>query len=260
MSDIQEVLPEQVAEPTPEAASRSEQIDAAWEKANAAEPEVTAEALDEKPATERKLAAPSIREFIRAQRPEPEPEVSGLEAEVRELRAALDSIAQRGRGEVPEPSKEELLLQKFEELQAQQEAELAAKREAEAAESFNREVEALRAAAIENINAVAETEYPGLAALEQQETVVNALFQRLEEGLDTSEDEVASEVESGLREVYAKLHAVYGNAAPVSKDPAPARATPQTLTTDLTGADVEPDLSKMTRREKIDYLWQKSKS
>lgn len=260
MSDIQTQLPEQVAEPAPETVSRSEQIDAAWEAANPpATPEVTAEALDEKPAVERTSAAPSIREFIRAQKPAEEPApVSGLEAEVRELRAALDSIANRG-AETAGPTKEELLLQKFEELQAQQEQELRARREAEAAESFTREVEGLRAAAIENIN-VRKDDFPGLMALEQQETVVNALFQRLEEGVDTSEDEVASEVESGLREVYAKLHAVYGQ-APVSKDPAPPTSErQQTLTADLSGADVEPDMSKMTRKEKIDYLWSKSKS
>ena len=260
MSDIQTQLPEQNAEPAPEAVSRSEQVDAAWEKANTpAEPEVTAEALDEKPATERKLAAPSIREFIRAQKPEPEPAATGLEAEVRELRAALDAIAGRGKT-VEEVSKEELLLQKFEELTQQQEQELQAKREAEQEEAFNRQVEGLRAAAIENIN-MRKDDFPGLLALEQQDTVVNALFERLEEGVDTSEDEVASEVENGLREVYAKLHAVYGTAAPVSKDPAPPKSERQTtLTADLSGADVEPDLSKMSRREKIDYLWSKSKS
>lgn len=259
MSDLQTQLPEQHAEPTPEAQSRAEQIDAAWEKANntPAEPEVTAEALDEKPPAERKPAAPSIREFIRSQKqPEEDPVASGLEAEVRELRAALDAIARGGKND-PEPSKEELLLQKFEQLQAQQEAELAAKREAEQAEAFNRQVAGLRAAAIENIKARSE-DFPGLLALEQEDTVVNALFQRLEEGLDTSEDEVASEVESGLREVYQKLHSVYGT--PASKDPAPPKSErQQTLTADLAGADEQPDFSKMSRREKIDYLWNKSK-
>jgi len=260
MSDIQTQLPEQVAAPSPEAQARAAQVDAAWEKASgrAAEPAVTAEALDEKPAAERKPAAPSIREFIRAQKqPEPTPE-QGLEAEVRELRAALNEIANRGKGQAPVPTKEELLLQRFEDLQAEREQELQAKREQEQAESFNRQVEGLRAAAIENITARA-SDFPGLMALEQQDTVVNALFQRLEEGLDTSEDEVASEVETGLREVYQKLHAVYG--APVSKDPAPPKSERQTtLTADLSGADETPDLSRMSRRERIDYLWQKSKS
>ena len=249
-----------------EPVSRAEAVEAAWAKANPApEPEaaeaapvegapaVTAENLEEKP--ERQSVAGSIREFIRAQAKPAAPEPTGLEREVQELRAALDAIAGRAQ---PELSKEDVLLQKFDELQAQQAAQLEADKAAKEQEAFQQQVAALRAGALENINAVAETDYPGLAALEQQETVVNALFQRLEEGVETSEDEIASEVESGLREVYQKLHAVYGGSQP-SEAPA-ASERQQTLQPGLTGSDNEPDLSKMTREEKIEYLWNKSKA
>lgn len=253
-------MSEQEVTPTPEPTreevlSRYADVDTGTPEPTS-EPEITPEALNEKPEAP-VSAAPSIREFIRAQATPTAPEPTGLELEVRELRAALDSIASNGRQEAT-PSREEVLLQKFEELQARQEAAEADAAKTAQQEAFDRQVSGLRAAAIENINAVAETEYPGLAALEQQETVVNALFQRLEEGQETSEAEIASEVEGGLREVYEKLHAVYGSQP--SQDPAQAPATPQTLTTDLSGADNEPDLSKMTRQEKIDYLWSKSKS
>ena len=258
-----------VSESTPDAPgiSRQEAIDAAWAKTNepqseeapapTGEPEITAENLNEKP--ERASVAGSIREFIRARQPKVEPEKTGLEAEVAQLRGALDAIAKNG-GETQEPSREELLLQKFEELQAQQAAQLEAEAEAKEREAFEQQVAALRAGALENINAVAETEYPGLAALEQQETVVNALFQRLEEGQETSEDEIASEVEAGLREVYQKLHAVYqGSTTPSEATKAPSERQ-QTLSPTLSGADEQADLSKMTRQEKIDYLWNKSKT
>lgn len=255
-----------MSEPTTEAVpaapvSRQEQVDAAWAATNAAPEEapaqeVTAEALNEKP--ERASVSGSIREFISSRQPKAEPEVSGLEAEVAQLRAALDSIAQRG-GPQSEPTKEEQLLAKFEELQAQQAEQLQQSAEAKEAEEFEARVSALRAGALENINAVAETEYPGLAALEQQETVVNALFQRIEEGQETSEAEIASEVESGLREVWEKLNTVYGTTTP-SEAPKASSERQQTLNPALTGADTEPDLSKMTREEKIEYLWAKSKS
>jgi len=253
-----------VAEQAP--VSRAEAVEAAWAKANppaeAAEaapapeaaPAVTAASLEEKP--ERQSVAGSIRQFIKAQAKPVAAEPTGLEAEVQQLRAALDDL--RGKG-TPELSKEELLLQKFDELQAQQARQLEEEQAAKEQEAFQQQVAALRAGALENINAVAETEYPGLAALEQQETVVNALFQRLEEGVETSEDEIASEVESGLREVYTKLHAVYGGSQP-SEAPAAASERQQTLTPGLTGADEQADLSKMTRQEKIDYLWKKSKT
>lgn len=260
MSEVQPVEAAPVEDAAPVAQSRQEAVDAAWAKSNEAaeeaapttEGEVTAETLEEK--AERKSVAGSIREFIRAQAKPAAPEPTGLEREVQELRAALDSIAGRAR---PEPSKEELLLSKFEELQNQQAETLAAQREAEEQEAFEREVNGLRAAALENINA-AKDNYPGLTALEQQDTVVNALFQRLEEGVETSEDEIASEVEDGLREVYQKLHAVYGSTP--SEAPAAKSERQVTLSPGLSATDSEPDLSKMTREEKIEYLWNKSKS
>lgn len=252
---MSEEATEAVAQP-----SRAEQVEAAWEHAKAetaaeapAKPEVTAEALDEKPA--REAVAPSIREFLRAQKPAEPSATSALEQEISELRGALDSIASHGQ-EKEELSKEDIMLEKLSALEERErlasEADVAAKQE----EEFNQRVAALRAGAIENINARKE-DYPGLVALEQQDTVVNALFQRLEEGQETSEDEVSSEVEGGLREVYEKLHAVYG--ATQSKEaPKPTSERQTTLTPALAGTDDEPDFSNMSRKEKIDFLWNKN--
>lgn len=242
------------ATPAPEP-TRAEKIDAAWAAAEASAPEeISPEALNEKPAATRESVAPSIREFIRAQTaPEPGP-TSALEAEIAELRGALNSIAQNGQApETTTPEQDVLAkLQALENREAERQEQDA---EARSTEEFNQRVAGLRAGALENINARAQ-DFPGLIALDQQETVINAVFQRSEEGQETSEDEVASEVEDGLREVYQKLHAVYGSAP--SEAPAPVSERPKTLTPAAAGTDEEPDVSNMSRREKIDYLWSKN--
>lgn len=242
----EETTEEVTAEPT-----RSEQIEQAWSAAQSEAPDetITAEKLDEKPA-ERTLVAPSIREFIKAQKGEAPGPTSALETEISELRAALDSLRQGGTEEKP-LTREEAVLAKLEALEAREAERADADKEASEEEEFNQRIAALREGAVENINARAE-DYPGLVALEQQETVVNALFQRLEEGTETSEDEIASEVEDGLKEVYEKLHKVYGSG---SKEPAPASERPKTLNPSLAGADAPVDMSKMSRKERIDAIW-----
>ena len=247
MSEESTETTEVVAEPTK--AERIEQAWAASQSEAAPDETITAEKLDEKP-TERVSTAPSIREFIKAQKGEAPGPTSALETEISELRAALDHLRQGGVEEKPQ-TREEAVLAKLEALEAREAQRVDADKEAREEEEFNQRVAALREGAIENINARAE-DYPGLVALEQQETVVNALFQRLEEGTETSEDEIASEVEDGLKEVYEKLHKVYGS---VSKDPAPVSERPKTLNPSLVGADAPVDMSKMTRKERIDAIW-----
>lgn len=250
-----------VATETPQP-SRAQLIEQAWTNAQATDAEAQAqepaaeevkpEDFNEKPA-EAKSVAPGIREFIRSQRPaEPDPETTALREQVSELTAALNEL--RGQGQAPK-SAEDLLLEKMERLEAES-AERAQREQEEAAQAqYDERLSGLRAGAMENINARKDN-YPGLMALGQQETVVNALFQRLDEGVETSEDEVASEVESGLREVYEKLHAVYGK--PLSEEPVRPSESQQTLNPDLQVTEQPVDFSKMSRREKIDYLWAKN--
>ena len=199
--------------------------------------------------SDRELVAPSIREFIRAQQPAPKPE--GLELEIQELRGALDGLAKQGASQ-QELSVEQQMLAKLEALESRETQRLQADQEARAEEEYNQRVRSMREGVIENISA---EEFPGLVALEQQEVVFNALVERLQEGTDTSEVEVASEVEGGLREVYETLHKVYGSTAP-SKDQSDSDPK-QTLVPGLSSTEETPDLDKMSIAERKEYLWAK---
>jgi hypothetical protein len=243
----------------PAAVSRQDAIAAASAAADVDAPEETAaltteDVAGEKPAPEgakgdRELVAPSIREFIRAQQAPAKPE--GLELEIQELRGALDGLAAQGAGN-KELTVEQQMLAKLEALETRETTRLKADEEARQEEEYNQRVRTMREGVIENISA---EEFPGLVALEQQEVVFNALVERLQEGTDTSEVEVASEVEDGLRTVYETLHKVYGSAAP-SKDQ-PASEAKQTLTPALSSTEEAPDIDKMSIAERKEYLWDK---
>jgi hypothetical protein len=207
---------------------------------------------DAKP--DRELVAPSIREFLRAQTPTPEKAPSALEKEIATLREAMDGLA--GKSTEPGLSTEERTLAKLEALEARDLARTQADDDAAAEAEYNQTVATMRAGVIENITAQAK-DFPGLIALEQQETVFNALVSRSQEGLETSEDEIASEVEDGLRTVYEKLHAVYGSATP--SEAKSADSEPKvTLNPALSSTTEAADTEKMSRSERIEYLWAKS--
>ena len=239
----------------PAAVSRQDAIAAAAAVAEADTPVLTTEDVaGDKPAapdakSDRQLVAPSIREFIRAQKGEAKPE--GLELEIQELRGALNSLATQGEGK-KELSVEQQMLAKLNALEERETSRLQEDATARAEEEYNNRVRSMREGVIENITA---EDYPGLVALEQQEVVFNALVERLQEGQDTSEVEVASEVEEGLRTVYDTLHKVFGSAAP-SKDQ-PAGEAKQTLTPALSGTEETPDLEKMSVADRKEYLWNK---
>lgn len=202
---------------------------------------------------DRELVAPSIREFLRAQQ-EPTPP-SGLEKEVADLRGALDGLANRGQQEEALTT-EQTILAKLEALESRDVEAREANEAARAEEEYNNRVRAMREGVIANVDARKE-DFPGLIALEQQEVVFNALVSRSQEGLETSEDEIASEVEEGLRTVYNTLHAVYGSATP-SEDSKPSSERKVTLTPGLAGADEAADVENMSRSERIEYLWAKT--
>jgi len=245
----------------PASVGRQEAIEAAASaagiEAEAEAPALTTEDVaGEKPAApdapaDRELVAPSIREFLRAQKPEAAPAKTGLEKEVSDLREALDGIA--GRNE-PEATVEQTMLAKLEAMEARFAAQESRDTEAAEEEAYNNRVRSMREGVIANIDAEAER-FPGVIALEQQETAFNALCQRESEGIETSEVEIASEMEDGLREVYETLHKVYGSVAP-SKDQ-PASEPKQTLTPALSSTEETPDLDKMSVAERKEYLWSK---
>jgi hypothetical protein len=228
---------------------------AAGIEAEAAPALTTEDVAGEKPAAEgakgdRELVAPSIREFIRAQAPAPKPE--GLEAEIKELRGALDSLASQGANE-PEQTETQRVLAKLEALESREATRLQADADAKAEEEYNNRVRSMREGVIENLTS---EEFPGLVALEQQEVVFNALVERLQEGTDTSEVEVASEVEDGLKTVYETLHKVYGSATPSEDQPTSERKV--SLTPALASTTEEaPDLEKMSIADRKEYLWNK---
>jgi hypothetical protein len=162
----------------------------------------------------------------------------------------LDSLAQPKQAQLTE---QEQILQELRSLQ-QREAERIQQQEQQAQQlSYEQQLEELTTGALENINAQKEN-FPGLVALEQQEIVVNALFERLADGQETSEDVVAGEVEQGLREVYEKLHAVYGS---VSEDQSRAGEPARTLTPTLQGVDTPTSTDTLSREERIEALWNK---
>jgi hypothetical protein len=219
-------------------------------------PLTTDDVAGTKPATgeaDRQLVAPSVREFLRAQAPKVEPEQTALEKEISDLRGALDGLAGK---DAKEPTVEERMLGKLEALENRETARLEKDDAAREEEEYNNRVRVMREGVIENINARG-TDFPGLIALEQQETVFNALVTRSQEGVETSEDEIASEVESGLRTVYETLHKVYGTAPP-SEDQPKGSEPKVTLTPGLSSTTDTPDIDKMSRSEKIEFLWAKS--
>jgi hypothetical protein len=244
----------------PAAVSRQDAIAAAAEAAGIEEatPVLTTEDVaGEKPAApdaqpDRELVAPSIREFLRAQRPAEPVEKSGLEKEVSDLREALDGIAGKPQEEL---SVEQTMLAKLEALESRFATQEQRDAEAAAEEAYNNRVRSMREGVIANIDAAAE-KFPGVIALEQQETAFNALVQRESEGIETSEVEIASEMESGLREVYETLHKVYGGSA-LSEDQPAASEPKQTLTPALSSTEEAPDLEKMSIAERKEYLWNK---
>jgi hypothetical protein len=198
--------------------------------------------------SDRELVAPSIREFIRAQKVvEPSP----LETEIAELRGALDGLRAEGTPENPQ-TPEQQVLAKLEALEARESERQDAEKAAREEEDQNSRIRAMKDGVVENIRSRKE-DYPGLLALEQEETAFNALVGRLQEGEDTSEDEVASEIEEGLKEVYEKLHKVYG----ISKDPTPA-SEPTTLTNTLVADDVPVDYTTLVdKKAAMKALWAK---
>lgn len=241
-------------------------IDAAWDAAEApteappsreeasqeAAPEeekpegLTKESLEEKPSV-----AKSIREFLQEQRGPREPE--GLEREVIELRAALDQIRQAGRApEKPKSEQQQLLeeLQRYRDQEA--ERVRAAQEEAERAAQEER-IAALRDGAVANLRAHQE-KFPALFALGQEETVVNELFSRLENDEDASEEQIASEVETGLREVWEKLNPIFAGQSKAT----PARSESPTISNALAGQDEKVDTSDMSREQLIEYAWKKA--
>lgn len=248
----------------PAPASRQDAIAAAGAVADAeapitkdAAPLTTEDVAGTKPAGEaadRELVAPSIREFLRATAPAPEVVPTALEREIADLRGALDGLA--GKAPKAEATVEQQLLEKLEALEARENARLTEDEERAQEQEYNDRVGVLKSGVIENLNAAGD-KYPGLIALEQQETVFNALVTRSQEGTETSEDEVASEVEEGLRTVYDTLHKVYGNAP--SKDPVSPVSEPKvTLSPALSTTPEAADLEKMSRAERIEYLWERT--
>lgn len=230
--------------------SAAETVEDVWKRTAEAETITTEDVAGTKPATEadpadRELVAPSIREFIRQNAEPAEPTV--LEKEISELRGALDALRQPAAAETPI---EQQMLSKLEALE-QREAERVQKdTEAREEEAYNARVRAMKDGVVENIRA-RKQDYPGLLALEQEETAFNALVGRLQEGEDTSEDDVASEIETGLKEVYEKLHKVYG---PSEETTTSER---KTLTNNLAGTDEPIDLSNMDKAAAMRALWDK---
>lgn len=203
---------------------------------------------------------PGLREFLREQKGPAEP--TALEREIADLKGALDGLAAPATQQ--EESTENQMLAKLEALEARFVERDAADAKAAEEEAYNNRVRTLREGMEANLKAK-EKDYPGLVALGQFDTVFNEYASREQAFLENrgapepSDDEVASEVESGLREVYNTLHKVYGTP---SKDSTPVSERKQTLTPGLASTEEpsEVDTSKMSRSEYQEYVWNKTNS
>lgn len=257
MSEVQEQVP--AATPSKEdvraaAAASAEEVvelpDVQADQTESAPAALTSDDVAGKPSERPKTYASEIKELARTKE---EPTPTGLEREIADLRTALDGLAEPQTEQ--ELSFEQKMLAKLESLENRfitLDQEDAKAREEE---EYNNRVRTLREGVIENLRAEKE-KFPGLIALGQEETVFNNVFLRAQEGLDTSEVEVASEVEDGLKEVYKTLHAVYGSAT--SSEDQPGSEPKQTLTPGLSASGEVPDTTKMSKQQLRDYLWEKS--
>lgn len=237
--------------------SRAELIAAAGaaadaEAAPAPEAEAAPEVISVEDVAGKTAPAPvaqGLREFLREQQAPAEP--TGLEREIADLRGALDGLAAPQTQQ--EVSLEQKMLTKLEALEQRFAERDAADAQAAAEEAYNNRVRAFREGLEANIKAQ-EDKYPGLVALGQFDTVFNELAKREHDGTESSDDEVASEVETGLREVYETLSKVYGTP---SEDSKPGERK-QTLTPGLASTEEAVDTSNMSRPELQEYLWDKN--
>jgi hypothetical protein len=244
--------------------SRAQLVEAAWAASQAssepepapapevkapAAPAVTKETLNEKPQS----AAPSIREFLRAHKAPAEP--SGLELEVKELRAALAQIAESGKPKPAPVSEQQLVLQELQALRTREAERLQQEQEQSFLQAQQERLNVLRQGALTNMKAH-EKQFPGLFALKQEDNVINELFARLEQDQDASEEAVMSDFEAGLREIYQTLHPIFRT----SEDPTTKSEKSPTITGALAGVDQEEDLTGLTRLQLIERAWAKANS
>ena len=197
---------------------------AAWEasKTKPTEEPITEEDVSGKEAVvkvkalpDRALVAPELKKFLASRK---EQEVNPVVVQAQKIEQALQQIQQPA----TEPlTAEELILQKIEAMEQRELERNQREAEANAQAAYEKEINEYRERITKSIEDQPE-KYPAILALERTEAVVNELLAALQNDEDTSEEEIASNIESGLWEVYNLMNA--------AKKPSQASDKPSTKT------------------------------
>jgi hypothetical protein len=243
MTDIVQEVTEEVNEaPAPETKEE------AWDRmVTKTETPITKEELrgEEPPEDvlpDRALVAPQIEEYLKGHK---EPEQDPTLSEVASLRARIEELATPT---PEEPTEMQTLLDKISSLEERDLQRQQDSVDKEALEAEEARFRTFKEGVVGNIRSE-EDKYPGLIALSLEDNVFNTLVNMLQEGQQTSEDEVASKAEEELWGIYETLHAIK-NKHSDDQEPSKAPNVPTTLTPDLTAVDEPWSLEESMKKGK----------
>lgn len=150
---------------------------------------------------DRALVAKDLANFLRSQQQKtPNP----LEQEAAQLRNMLEKMNKPKE----ELSFEQQVAYKLEAIERRLVEDKLEQERAKAQERYEKELNSYAERTSEYIRS-RKNDYPGIVALGREEFVFNELFSLAEQGQELSEDDVASQLEKGLRADYEILKSIY---------------------------------------------------
>jgi len=156
--------------------------------------------VKEKALPDRALVAPELKKFLDSRKAQEE---NPVVVQAQKIEQALQQIQQPA----TEPlTAEELILAKIEAMEQRELERTQREAEANAQAEYEKGMNDYRERITKNIEDQPE-KYPAILALGRTEAVVNELLAALENDEETSEEEIASNIESGLWEVYNLMNA-----------------------------------------------------
>lgn len=144
------------------------------------------------------LVAPELKKFLEARK---SPDVNPVVEQAQKIEQALQQIQQP----TPEPlTFEEQVVSKLDALEQRELQRQQKEAEANAQAEYDRQMAVYREGIKTNI-ASREKDFPAIIALGRTEAVVDELIAAIDSGLDVSEEDLASEIEQGLWQIYSTL-------------------------------------------------------